>query len=113
MLSIRRGALPIAIGTLLTGSVGYADSYSTRFSDFTPLAQSAGPTNYEGKPITFGNEKFQQVTIASVNGQRDDNEATSTDWDMQTLNETGPKKGRFLLVPQLCVGMFARRQRGG
>jgi len=98
MMQIRRGALPIAIAVLLTGSVGYADGYSTRFSNFTPLGSSAGPTSYEGKPITFGNPDFQQVTIASVNGQRDDNEATSTDWDMQTVNETGPQRGRFLFT---------------
>jgi secreted PhoX family phosphatase len=98
MLKIRRGALPLAIGMALAGSLGYAHDYWTRFSDFTPLESSAGPTNYEGKPITFGNPSFQQVTIASVNAQRDDNEATSTDWDMQTLNETGHQKGRFLFT---------------
>lgn len=100
MSNVRR-ALPTAIGLLLAGSLAHAHDYSngpTGFSDFTPLASSAGPTNYEGKPITFGNPKFQQVTIASHNGQLDDNEATSTDWDMQTLNETGPKKGRFLFT---------------
>src|SRR6185503_4857725 len=59
---------------------------------------SAGPTNYEGRPIVFGNPDFLQVTIASLNGQRDDNEATSGDWDMQTVNETGPRKGRFLFT---------------
>lgn len=98
MSNIRRGALPIAISALLSGSLSYADGYSGGFADFTPLAASAGPTNYEGKPIVFGNEDFQQVTIASLNAQRDDNEATSADWDMQTVNETGPKKGRFLFT---------------
>lgn len=97
MIQIRRGALPIAIGILLTSSA-YADGPPTRFSNFTPLANSAGPTNYEGKPITFGNPDFEQVTIASLNGQRDDNEATSADWDMQTVNETGAQKGRFLFT---------------
>ena len=77
MIHIRRAARPIAIGMLLTASVGHADGYSTRFSSFRPLANSAGPTNYEGKPITFGNPDFRQVTIASLNGRRDDNEE---DW---------------------------------
>ena len=98
MIQIRRGALPIAIVMLLTGSAGHAAGYSTRFSSFTPLGSSAGPTNYEGRPIVFGNPDFLQVTIASLNGQRDDNEATSGDWDMQTVNETGPRKGRFLFT---------------
>jgi secreted PhoX family phosphatase len=98
MSHFRRGALPAAIGLLLASSFAHADGYSAGFSDFTPLTASAGPTNYEGKPITFGNPNFQQVTIASHNGQLDDNEATSPDWDMQTLNETGPKKGRFLFT---------------
>lgn len=97
MSNIRRGALPAAIAALLSSSL-YADGYSGGFADFTPLATSAGPTTYEGKPITFGNHRFRQVTIASVNGQLDDYEATSGDWDMQTLNETGPKKGRFLFT---------------
>jgi hypothetical protein len=98
MSNFRRGALPIAIAALISSPLSHADGYSGGFADFTPLASSAGPTNYEGKPITFGNPSFQQVTIASVNGQLDDNEATSTDWDMQTLNETGAKKGRFLFT---------------
>jgi hypothetical protein len=98
MLNVRRGGLPIAIAALLSSSPSLADGSSGGFADFTPLASSSGPTNYEGKPITFGNSAFRQVTIASLNGQRDDNEATSDDWDMQTLNETGPKKGRFLFT---------------
>lgn len=61
-----RGALPIAIAALLSGSLSYADGYyAGGFADFAPLASSAGPTNYEGKPITFGNPSFRQVTIAS------------------------------------------------
>lgn len=100
MTSRHSGALSIAIGLLLVGPVSHADGsrHSADFSDFTPLAASAGPTIYEGKPITFGNAAFQQVTIASFNEQFDDHEATSTDWDMQTLNETGRQKGRFLFT---------------
>ena len=88
------------VGMVLTGSLSFASGpyHSADFADFTPLAASAGPTPYEGKPITFGNPDLQQVTIASFNAQFDDNEATSTDWDMQTLNETGPRKGRYLFT---------------
>ena len=66
-------SLSIAIGMALTGSLSFAAApYHSDFSQFTPLAASAGPTIYEGKPITFGNPDLQQVTIASFNAQFDD-----------------------------------------
>ena len=40
-------------GLLLAGTVVFG--HGLRFSDFTPLATSAGPTVDERFPITFGN----------------------------------------------------------
>ena len=59
---------PLAVaGLLLAGAVLVADG--TRFSDFTPLPSSAGPTADEAHPITFGNPAFRQESIADRSTQ--------------------------------------------
>ena len=95
--------LSMTIGLLLAGTSVFADS--TRFADFTPLATSAGPTGDEAQPITFGNPKFIQKSIADRETQLADgkpnanpNLIDSAAWDMNTLNETGRKKGQFLFT---------------
>ncbi len=74
----------------------------TRFSDFTPLATSAGPIPVNGAgeatPITFGNPVFQQLSIAARFTQLAANKPNSGVWDMITVNETGPHKGRYLFT---------------
>ena len=70
-----------------------------RFSDFTPLESSAGPTADEAAPITFGNPAFQQRSLASRQQQLADGEPNSGAWDMNTVNETGPHKGAYLFTP--------------
>lgn len=72
----------------------------TRFSDYTPLALSAGPVPLAGEatPITFGNPDFQQRSIADRSAQLTANAPNSGDWDMNTVNETGPHKGRYLFT---------------
>jgi hypothetical protein len=89
----------IAIGGLLVaGTALLADG--TRFSDFTPLATSAGPTADEAAPITFGNPDFQQRSIADRATQLADGKPNSGNWDMLTVNETtrGRNRGRFLFT---------------
>ncbi len=81
---------------LLAGAVLTADG--TRFSDFTPLSSSAGPTADESLPLTLGNPEFQQRSIADRATQLGANIPNSGDWDMNTVNETGPHKGRFLFT---------------
>jgi hypothetical protein len=88
--------LSVTIGLLLAGTSVFADS--TRFADFTPLATSAGPTLDEAQPVTFGNPRFIQESIADRNTQLANGYANSGNWDMITLNETGRDKGRFLLT---------------
>jgi hypothetical protein len=97
-ISRGRARLAIAIGPLLAASVLFADG--TRFSDFTPLASSAGPTGDESMPITFGNPAFQQQSIADRNTQLSGfpSSPNSGNWDMNTVNETGPHKGRYLFT---------------
>jgi hypothetical protein len=89
---------PIAVtgGLLLVGTVLVADG--TRFSDFTPLTSSAGPTADESEPITLSNPAFQQRSLANRTAQLARNMPNSGNWDMITSNETGPHKGRFLFT---------------
>src|SRR6185436_14049017 len=95
-LLLNRGRLAIAGGLLLAGSVLLADG--TRFSDFTPLTISAGPTADESAPITFGNPIVEQRSIADRVTQLASGMPNSGSWDMNTVNETGPHKGRFLFT---------------
>ncbi len=83
----------LAVGTLVLADVAGANN--VRFSDFTPLASSAGPTADESRPITFGNAAFQQRSVADRETQLAAGAPNSGNWDMNTLNETGPRKGRF------------------
>jgi len=83
-------------GLLLAGTTLFA--HNIRFSDFTPLTASAGPTGNEAAPITFGNPEFQQVSIANRSAQLSFGKPDSGNWDMNTVNETGPHKGRYLFT---------------
>ena len=66
-MSFRRAGVVTASSVLIAGGVLIADG--TRFSDFTPLAVSAGPTVNEAMPITLGNPDFQQFSITDRQSQ--------------------------------------------
>ena len=83
-------------GLFLAGAVLTADG--TRFSDFTPLTASAGPTADESMPITFGNSAIEQHSIASRQAQLATLRPNTGSWDMNTVNETGAHKGRYLFT---------------
>jgi len=85
-------------GLLLTGEVARADGGGIRFSDFTPLAASAGPTADETMPITFGNPAFEQRSVADRAAQLAAAVPNAGSWDMNTVNENGKQKGRFLFT---------------
>ena len=87
----------VLAGVLAAGGIAVADS--VRFSDFTPLASSAGPTADEATPITFGNASFQQRSVADRTTQLAAGEPNSGAWDMITVNETGAHKARYLFTP--------------
>src|SRR5215210_5515366 len=70
----------------------------TRFSDFTPLTASAGTTVDESTPITLSNPAFAQRSIADRSIQLTDGKPNAGSWDMNTVNETGAHKGRFLFT---------------
>ena len=79
-------------------SADAAGAKGVRFSDFVPLASSAGPTATEATPITFGNPAFQQRSVADRATQTAAGVPNSGVWDMNTVNETGPRKGEFLFT---------------
>lgn len=83
-------------GVLLTSTIVCADG--TRFADFTPLVSSAGPTLDESVPITLGNPRFVQRSIAHHQGQLAAGKPNSGSWDMNTVNETGRYRGRYLFT---------------
>ena len=98
MNNIFKHAMPITVGgfLLIAGTVLLGEG--TRFSDFTPLTSSTGPTADEAAPITLSNPLFQQRSIADRDTQIADGTPNSGEWDMNTVNETGPHKGRFLFT---------------
>ncbi len=83
-------------GVFVAVAVPVADG--TRFSDFTPLAASAGPTADESQPITFGNPDFEQESVADRMTQLAAGAPNAGGWDMITSNESGPHKGRYLFT---------------
>jgi secreted PhoX family phosphatase len=97
-------AKPLIVGLLVAAAaiigvdVANADSDGLRFSDFTPLTGSAGPTADEAKPMTLSNPAFQQRSVADRMTQLAAGAPNSGNWDMITVNETGPQKGRFLFT---------------
>ena len=97
-MSLDRARLVTAGGLLLAGTVLIADG--TPFLGFHAADRSsAGPTGRdEDVPITFGNPAFQQRSIADRATQLADGKPNSGSWDMNTVNETGAHKGRYLFT---------------
>ena len=83
---------------MLAGTILVANGI--RFSDYTPLASSAGPIAVidEDQPITFGNPDFEQRSISARLDQLAANKPNSGNFDMITVNETGPHKARYLFT---------------
>ena len=97
-VSLSGTRLVAAGGLLLASAVLFADG--TRFRNFTPLTSSATPVPVvnEDMPITFGNPEFEQRSIADRTTQLGANKPNSGSWDMNTVNETGAHKGRYLFT---------------
>lgn len=93
--SFVRGRLAM-LGFLVGSTVLLANN--TRFSDYTPLPASAGPTADESQPMTFGNPDFQQQSIVQRSTQLAAGKPNTGSFDMTTSNETGPHKGRYIFT---------------
>ncbi|HEX6974408.1 MAG TPA: alkaline phosphatase PhoX [Vicinamibacterales bacterium] len=94
----------MAFGVAALAATATVTAVSTKFSNFTPLAASAGPLPVDGPeeatPITLSSDAFVQGTVAD---RRTQNErvmnSNSGNWDMVTSNENGPNAGRYLFMP--------------
>lgn len=98
MINVARTTVALGAVASIVGGVALAAGGGIRFSDFTPLAASAGPTTNEARPITFGNPAFEQRSIAERTAQVAAGIPNSGSWDMNTVNETGPRRGRYLFT---------------
>jgi len=87
-------------GMVLASTILYANG--TRFSDINPLVASAGPiavgSTAEATPIRFGNEDFEQRSVADRATQIALGIPNTGSFDMIATNETGPHKGRYLFT---------------
>jgi hypothetical protein len=90
--------LAVSAGLIIGAAAVTANG--TRFSDFTPLTSSAPavPVSAEASPILFGNPDFQQRTLAERATPLGEGIPNSGSWDMNSVNETGPHKGRYLFT---------------
>jgi len=88
--------LSLAIGLAVAASSAFADASS--FDVFTPLVgDTVAGSLPESAPFVLSSPKFSQVNIAT----RDVTQASRFDsgnWDMHTVNETGPEAGRYLFT---------------
>jgi secreted PhoX family phosphatase len=101
------------MSTLLGTATALADGNQMRFSDFTPLAASAGPTADESMPITFGNPAFVQRSIADRVTQLAAGKPNSGAWDMNTVNETQQfRDGEFAWWGRYLFTVFETGQSG-
>src|SRR5262245_45395481 len=98
-MSLSRKRLTAALSIVCLGGTLLVAN-SVRFSDFTALTSSAGPTSDESKPITLSNLEFEQESIADRATQTSGSPSAPNtgSWDMITSNETGPNKGRYLFT---------------
>jgi secreted PhoX family phosphatase len=95
--------VPLALALALITALP-ALAVSTKFSNFEPLVNSASALPVgsadEAAPITLGNPKWSQRTIADRATQNNLVANTNSgNWDMVTSNETGPDAGRYLFMP--------------
>lgn len=95
--TIGRAWLAMAGGVLVTGAALAAHG-GLQFSDFTPLTASAGPTVDEAFPVTLSNLEFDQRSIADRKTVLAEGTPNTGNWDMNTTNENGKHRGRYLFT---------------
>ena len=88
--------LSLAIGLMLAGSSVFAGG--TSFEDFTPLVgDTVAGSLPESAPFVLSSPHFSQMTIVARDPAQT-NRFDSGNYDMHTLNETGPDAGRYLFT---------------
>ncbi len=86
-------------------------AFADRFDMFTPLANSVAAGSLpEDKPFELSNPNFRQITLnANDLGPQNGGVKLGDNWDMNTLNETGPNAGSFLFTPYETGAAGVRR----
>jgi uncharacterized protein len=95
----KTATLVLTLPLLLAATSAFADPIG--FENFTPLANSvlAGSLP-EATPLLLSSSSFIQTAISSNNlGPANGGLRLGDNWDMITLNETGPSAGRYLFSP--------------
>ena len=95
--------ISIAVGLAIVASHALADSgrgaaAATNFDDFTPLVGNTDPGSLpESAPFVLSSDDFRQVNIVTRDTQQLDR-FDSGNYDMHTVNETGPQLGKYLFT---------------
>ena len=93
--SVLLTALPVVIAASGAGAA------PSGFANFTPLPASIpGGALPEAAPLLLSSPNFRQRTIsANDRGPRNGGVKLGDNWDMNTLNESGPSAGRYMFNP--------------
>jgi len=91
-----RTRISIAVGLAIAS--GHALANATRFDEFTPLTSSSGPIVDESQAIVLSAPHFSYRELANRTDQLNAGEFNSGDWDMITINTTGPNAGSHLFT---------------
>jgi secreted PhoX family phosphatase len=84
----------------MLAALSVCGAVEAQFSNYTPLASSAGPTLDESMPLTLSSPLFAQQSIADRANQNTLHPGSDSGaWDMIVANETGSDAGRFLFSP--------------
>lgn len=91
--------ISIAVGLAIVASHTLADSSAaTNFDDFTPLiGNTTAGSLPESAPFVLSSDDFRQVNIVTRDPQQIDR-FDSGNYDMHTVNETGPEIGKYLFT---------------
>lgn len=104
---MRQSKFLLAAGLIMAGTPAIAAPIS--FSEFTPLAGSVAAGSLpEDRPFQLSNPSFRQETL-HANGPVGSPARYGDNWDMNTLNETGPQAGRYLFTPYETGSAGVRR----
>lgn len=96
----QRTRVAVAVGLALAASQAPAAD-NTYFDNFTPLTSSVPAGSLpEATPLVLSSPNFSQKTLfANDLGARNGGVRLGDNWDMNTVNETGPDAGRYLFHP--------------
>lgn len=95
--------ISIAVGLAIVASHALGDSgrgasAATNFDSFKPLVGNTDPGSLpESAPFVLSSDDFRQVNIVTRDPQQNDR-FDSGNYDMHTVNETGPEIGKYLFT---------------